>query len=265
MTTQLTVRAVGDPVPPTIAAYYEAADSGRLDEAATQLAGDVVAGLVPPGNEVNPLVVKRGREEMRAWLAQRDWQAVRHEVLFSAVDGATCFIEGRLLSAADGRPVRTYVSSFRLDVEGRIRRYVAYACEPFDELPRTDSTTPGDARRRVDDYFHHLDAAEFPAAVEQFSEDCTYNHPPYRGTGITSNRRVIFRGHAELLEGFNHRGPAAFDHVLTGFIQRGPNAMFELNVTGMPGAAPAAVCTLSLGDDGRIKRYLAYMTIQGVD
>ena len=265
MSSQLTSRTVGDAVPARVAAYYEAADSGHIDEAAEQLAADVVAGLAPAGDEVGARLVKRGRAEMRAWLAQRDWKAVRHEVLFCGVDGDLCLVEGRLLAVPSGEPVTTWVASFRLDAEGRIRRYVAYACEPFDELPRTDDATPGDARRRVDDYFHHLDAGEFQEAVDQFSPDCSYNHPPYRDTGITSNQRVIFRGHAELLEGFNHRGKAAFDHVLTGFIQRGPNAMFELYITGMPRAAPAAVCTLSLGDDGRIKRYLAYMTVQGLD
>jgi hypothetical protein len=41
--------------------------------------------------------------------------------------------------------------------------------------------------------------------------------------------------------------------------------MFELLIDGMPdGTTPGAVCSLSLGDDGRIRRYLAYMTVQSV-
>lgn len=265
MSTPLTnLPLAGDRLPARIAAYYEAADAGRVDEAADQLAENIVAGLVPGGNEVDARIVKHGREEMRHWLGQRDWRRARHDLLFCGVDGSTCLIEGRLVSATDGTPLTTFVASFGLDGDGRIERYIAYACEPFDELPRTDGATPGDARKLVDDYFHHLDSGAFEAAADQFSADCIYNHPPYRGTGITSNRRVIFRGHAELVEGFNHRGKASFDHVLTAFIQRGPNAMFELYITGMPAANPAAVCSLSLGDDGRIKRYLAYMTVQGL-
>jgi hypothetical protein len=264
MSSQLTSGTVGDTVPARIAAYYDAADAGRVDVAAEQLAENVTAGLAPPGNEVDPRRLFRGREAMREFLRGRGAPAGRHDLLFCGLDGSTCFIEGRMIDAGD-RPTTTFVSSFRLGTDGRIERYVAFACEPFDELPRTDDVVPGDARRRVDDYFHHLDAGEFEQAVEQFSPDVTYNHPPYRNTGIASNERVIFRGHAELRDGFNHRGKATFDHRLIAFVQRGPNAMYELLIDGMPdGSTPGAVCSLSLGDDGRIRRYLAYMTVESV-
>ena len=191
---------MGDTVPARIAAYYDAADAGRPDEAAEQLAENVIAGLTPTGSEVEPRRIFRGREAVREFLRGRGEPAVRHDLLFCGLDGSTCLIEGRMVDA-DDRPTTTFVSSFRLDDDGRIKRYVAFACEPFGELPRTDDAVPGDARRRVDDYFLHLDAGEFEQAVEEFSPDVTYNHPPYRNTGIASNERVIFRGHAELLGG----------------------------------------------------------------
>jgi len=264
MSSRLTSRTVGDAVPARIAAYYDAADSGRADEAAEQLSENVIAGLAPAGSEVDPRRVLRGREAMREFLRGRGSPALRHDLLFCGLDRGTCLIEGRMVDA-DERPTTTFVSSFRLGADGRIQRYVAFACEPFDELPRTDNARPGDARQRVDDYFHHLDAGEFEQAVEQFSPDVTYNHPPYRNTGITSNQRVIFRGHSELLDGFNHRGKAVFDHRLIAFAQRGPNAMFELLIDGMPdGSMPGAICSLSLGDEGRIRRYIAYMTVESV-
>jgi hypothetical protein len=265
MSSRLTSQCVGDAVPARIAGYYDAADAGRVDEAAEQLAEHVMAGLAPPPeDEVAPRRTFKGREAMREFLRGRGTPALRHDLLFCGFDGNRCFIEGRMVDA-DDRPATTFVSSFRLDADGRIERYVAFACEPFDELPRTGDAAPGDARRRVDDYFHHLDAGEWEQAVDQFSPDVTYNHPPYRNTGITTNKRVIFRGHAELLDGFNHRGKAAFDHRLIAFTQRGPNAMFELLIDGMPdGTTPGSVCSLSLGDDGRIKRYLAFLSVESV-
>lgn len=265
MSSQLTTRAVGDAVPERLAAYYEAADAGLVEDAADQLAENVIAGLPRPGeNEVEPRRIIRGREGMRAWLRDRGLAPARHELLFCATEGAACLVEGRMVSRETGEPTTAFVSSFRMGNDRRIDRYVAYACEPYPELPYAGDGVPGDARQVVDAYFHHLDAGEFESAVDQFSPGVTYNHPPYRNTGITSNRRIIFRGHHELLEAFHHRGKASFAHRMLDFMQRGPNAMFRLVVEGMPGDTAEAVSTLSLGEDGRIERYIAFMTVEAV-
>jgi hypothetical protein len=168
-------------------------------------------------------------------------------------------VEGLLRNTADGNPRRTFVASFRLDPSGLIERYLAYSCEPVAIPPRSDGRRTGDARQTVDAYFHALDEGRFEDAANQFSEDVVYNHPPYRHTGITSNDRVIFKGRDELLAAFRRRGKAEFSHRMLEFIQRGPNALFELVVEGLPdGGTGGAVCSLSLGDDGRIRRYVAF-------
>jgi hypothetical protein len=62
-----------------------------------------------------------------------------------------------------------------------------------------------------------------------------YNHPPYRNTGITSNKRIVFRDHQELREAFHDRGKGSFAPGMLDFMQRGRNAMFRLVVEGTPG------------------------------
>jgi hypothetical protein len=164
-----------------------------------------------------------------------------------------------------GEATRTFVAGFRLGPEGRIERYLAYACDPVALPPRDDAAETGDARAAIERYFHALDAGRFEEAANQFSEDVMYSHPPYRHTGITSNRRVVFNGRAELLAAFRERGKADFHHRVLEFIQRGPNALFELVVEGLPdGRTGGSICSLSLDDGGRIRRYVAFYTEPGV-
>lgn len=251
---------LGDELPRSVAAYFDAADAGRADDALEQLSPQVLVALPPErGHEVDPRRILRGREEARRFLDERDHAAVRHEVLVCVSAGRTCLVEGLLRRRDDGTPSRTFVSSFRLDGQGCIERYLVYACEPVGLAPRADERRTGDARRAIDDYLHALDDGRFEEATAQFSEDVVYNHPPYRHTGIASDRRVVFNGRAELLAAFRQRGKTVFTHRMLEFLQRGPNALFELVVEGLPGGGTGgAVCSLSLDDDGRIKRYLAF-------
>jgi hypothetical protein len=164
--------------------------------------------------------------------------------------------------------VRSFVGAFQFDARGLIARYLAFSCEPPVALPpRSDSpASMGFAEAAVRGYFDNLDSGHFGESAAWFSEDVLYCHPPYKHTGITSNRRVDFKGRSELLAAFRERGKTEFVHRVLELIQRGPNALFEVVTEGLPGAGfGSAVCSLSLDDDGRIRRYLAFYTEPGVE
>ncbi len=253
-------RILGDELPKRIAGYYEAADAGRVEDAVEQVSADVLVGLQPPdGHEVDPGSIVRGRPAMRQFLERRGYAPVRHDLLLCVSDGRACMVEGLMRKRDDGEPTKTFVAGFRLGSDSRIERYVAYACDPVEMPPRADGRETGDARRAIDGYFHALDEGHFEEAAKQFSQDVMYCHPPYRHTGITSNRRVVFDGRGELLAAFRERGKTEFHHRVLGFIQRGPNALFEVVVEGLPGGGTGgAVCSLSLDDEGLIERYVAF-------
>ena len=258
---------VGDPVPERVAAYFDAVDGGRTDDAVEQLASRVLVALPPAGgHEVDPRRIARGREEVRRLLGERQAEGRRHEIVLCVVEGASCLVEGLFLDPA-GKAERTFVAAFRLDAEGRIERYLAFACEPAVALPpRADllRSVPS-AGAAVEGYFQALDGGHFEEAAERFSAGVLYCHPPYRHTGITDNRRVDFNGREELLAAFRRRGRAVFSHRVLGLIQRGPNALFEVVVEDLPGGGTGSgVCSLSLDDEGRIYRYVAFYTEPGV-
>jgi hypothetical protein len=258
---------VGDRLPERVAAYFEAVDGGRLEDAIEQLAADVLVALPPAeGHEVDPRRIAHGREEVRALLQEREAEGRRHQVIVCMVEGRSCMVEGLLLDAG-GEAARTFVATFRLGDAGRIQRYLAFACEPAVALPpRADlpASVPS-AQAAVESYFHALDEGRFEEAAEQFSAGVLYCHPPYRHTGTTDNRRVDFNGRQELLAAFGRRGKADFSHRVLELIQRGPNALFELVVEGLPGGGTgSAVSSLSLDDEGRMYRYVAFYTEPGV-
>jgi ketosteroid isomerase-like protein len=259
---------IGDSPPHAVIAYFEAVDAGRINDAVVQLAPDVLLALPPPGgHEVDPRQIARGREEARALLGERGPTGARHEVVLCAAEGPSCYIEG-VTRDRGSEPLLTFVANFQIDPAGMIRRYLAFACEPAVRLsPRTDSdSTMGDAARAVEGYFRAMDNGRFDDAAAFFSEDVLYCHPPYRHTNITSNRRVDFIGRRQLLEVFNSRGRTSFSHRVIETVQRGPNAMFECMVEGLPGGGiGSAVCSLSLDNDGRIRRYVAFYCEPGVE
>ena len=258
---------MGDPVPDRIAAYFEAVDRGHVERALEQLAPQVLVALPPKGgHEVDPRRVARGREEVGRLLREREPEAARHQVVLCVAEGPSCMVEGLYRNAAD-EATRTFTAAFRLGADLRIERYVAFACEPAVALPPRADSPPkaGSAWAAVERYFHALDEGLFEEAADQFSADVLYCHPPYRHTGITSNRRVDFNGREPLLAAFRERGKTVFHHRVLELIQRGPNALFEAVVEGLPdGGTGSAVCSLSLDDDGRIHRYVAFYTEPGV-
>lgn len=254
-------RIAGDEQPEAVAAYYEAADAGRLDDAVAQLAPNVlVATQRPGGQEVDPRWIMRGCEAVREWLQERAESPLRHDPVLCVTHGRCCMVEGLMRRRDSGEATITYVAGFRVGTEG-IERYLAYATETVAPPPRTDGRKTGDARKAIDAYFDALDKGRFQEAADQFSEDVMYSHPPYRHTGITSNRRVVFSSREVLLAAFRERGKTEFRHSILEFIQRGPNAIFELVVQDLPGGGTGgSICSVGLDDEGRIKRYVANYT-----
>jgi hypothetical protein len=178
------------------------------------------------------------------------------EPIVWAHDGDRSFAEGR---SGD----ETVLLSAQTDGRGAVRRALRLACAPLDPPVAHDGEGGRwpDARPVIETYLAHLRAAEFESAVGFFSPDCLYSHPPYRdGMG-----RVVYRGHDELLHGFVHdRGPSPVVQIVEAFVQRGPHALLEGVVEGIPnGGTFAASC--SIDRDGRLSRYVAFYAATRVE
>ena len=92
-----------------------------------------------------------------------------------------------------------------------------------------------------------------------------YSHPPYKHTGIDSDRRVEFRGRPELQSAFEARGRQQFGHEVTTLVQRGPHALLEGRVFDLPDAGTGSfISSVSLDADGLIERYVSFYCEPGV-
>jgi ketosteroid isomerase-like protein len=252
---------LGDPLPPSLAAYYDDLDAGRMDDAARWFTPDVVYALPPAGEiETNPRVVQQGRDAVRAWFHRRGRTEYVHDVQLCVDNASSCLVEGVVRRSGDGQSVGTFVASVQLDGAGLISRYLAYMCTPATDPPPTgDGPAPADADKVLHEYFAALDRGDFDAAADRFSADVVYAHPPYRHTGIDGDDRVVFRGRDELLAAFQARGKQRFDHAVLASIQRGPHCLIEGAVRGLAdGGTGSFVSSLTLDGDGRIQRYLSF-------
>lgn len=254
-------RILGDELPERIAAYYDAVDAERPDEAVRQMAPDALVALPPRGGqEVDPRNVLRGRPAVTKWLELRANSPFLHDPLLCVTDGSCCLLEGTMRRRDSGQAAITYVASFRVGAAG-IERHVAFATESVAPPPRRGGLGTGDARSLVEAYFGALARGQFEEAAGYFSADVMYSHPPYRHTGIQSNRRVIFNSREELLAAFKERGKTTYRHRILDFIQRGSYALFELEVVDLPGGGTGgSICSVGLDGEGRINRYIANYT-----
>jgi hypothetical protein len=246
---------VGDPAPPAVARFLDAVAGGRPADAAGAFADDALyAYWDGSGEETAPRLVVEGRSAIREVLDAS--AAGRPELLSCIHEARDCFVEGRLVSPAGGEPAATFAANLQLDGDGLITRHLSYHCppvEPSATWPDAPLPSPGDALAILDTYFEHLGAARFAEAVACFSEDCLYSHPPY-GPG---RPRMEFRGHAELLAGFEKRGPRNWDHEIVSCLQCGPECLIEGVVHSVPGGG-SFISSMSLAGDGRIWRYVAF-------
>jgi hypothetical protein len=218
-----------------------------LDGDADAFAPEAIYGYAAPEEDLGgSRSLARGRREIAAALRR---QYVQGELLALIGEGRDWFAEGR-------RGGASFVASLQLDARGAIERALCLASEAIEPSPTWGGGlgTANDARAVLDRYIAHLQAAEFGAAVECFTHDCLYSHPPY--AGCTS--RVTFRGHDQLLDGFeNKRGPSPARQVVVTLVQRGADCFIEGVVEGIPKGG-SFVSSLSLAEDGRIRRYAAW-------
>lgn len=256
----------GDRLPAALAEYYAKLDADRPAEASISFSADAVYGRpVADAAEVAPRLVIEGRQAIEELFVARGSKPWRHRVLMSAVEGTDCLLEG-VTEAAGGEVRSTFAATAQLDGAGRVSRYVAFMCEPVTEPGvAPGEAAPGDARAMVDRYFEGLRAGEFETAAGCFSEDVVYCHPPYTGGGLKGSGRVWFRGRGELQAAFERRGRTSYRHRVPVLIQRGPNCLFEVHTPGDGGEDLGfGVSSLSLDDQGLIRRYVAFFTTQTV-
>jgi ketosteroid isomerase-like protein len=256
------VTPVGDPVPEAIHGYLEAIDAAEADVAASWFSAECLYAVPSPGaHETDRRTETRGSSRLRDRFDARGRKPWRHVVMACVSNGADGLIEGVLAGRGTGAH-GGFAASFRLDADGRLERYLAYATGGCPDPLPTDLPSdhrPADASEVVDRYFHALDDGRFDDAAACFSEDTVYSHPPYRHTGIDGAHRVVFRGRTELLAAFRARGKAAFDHDVLVAVQRGPHCLIEGVVRGLPdGGDGSFVSSLSLAEDGTIRRYVSF-------
>ena len=90
-----TIAPIGDPVPTILAAYYEAIDAGRFDDAAATFGSTALYAVPGPGTiETAPRVETIGAIALRQRLAERGPRPWRHRVELSLAQGTDALVEG---------------------------------------------------------------------------------------------------------------------------------------------------------------------------
>ncbi|MBS1676596.1 MAG: nuclear transport factor 2 family protein [Actinobacteria bacterium] len=253
-----TAGAAGDPLAPRVADFYAAFAAGDAAAAAAAFAVDgLYAFPSNPDDETDPRALGEG-DGLAAAIAADPTFGAPHRIRVAAHEGGECLLEGWVLGAG-GEPSHSFVAACRLDEAGAIRRCITFRCAPTEDAAGTDIEDPGvDAAEQIGRYFHELELGDMEAAMQCFTEDCLYAHPPY-GKGLP---RVEFRGHAELKAGLDHRGTQPKRHFVPVSIQRGPHLLFEGHVWvdgTEDGRTESFMSSASLAPDGRVRRYLAYV------
>jgi hypothetical protein len=265
------LQPLGDALPEAAVAYYSALDAGRWDDAVACF--EVSAAYAVPGIdeiETGPRRVFRGRDEIRRALVERPpaRALLQHRADLSVTRGDVCLLEGVVVNRADGVPVESFAASIQLSDGGLISRYLAFRCEP-PIAAIADAATHGDGNlvgeEALDRYFASLEAGEFEDAVDCFSSDVMYSHPPYGGDHPKGGQRIVFSGRAELLAGFQMRGRRAVRHQLLTHEQRGRHALVEGIVDHVPGDVVGSfLSSYSIDADGRIQRYASFYCQPGL-
>lgn len=251
---------LGDPMPAELAAYYRDLDAGLIKEAADHFSPDVLYALPRYGTiETDARREIEGRDELVGWFDERGPKTYVHEIQLCIHEGATCLVEGVGVEPASGA-FATFVASLRLGADGLVQRYLAYMTAPaVVPAPSGTGPAPADAAEVLARYFDALDTGAFADAVDQFSADVVYSHPPYRHTGIDGDARVVFRGRDQLLAAFTARGRQTFDHRIVAIGQRGPHCLLEGVVEGLPDDGTGSfISSLTLDGSGRIRRYVSF-------
>lgn len=112
--------------------YFHALDDGAFEEAAACFSEDVLYSHPPymhTGIEGNQRVEFHGRTELLAKFRERGAQSFDHRLLACIQRGPHCLVEGLVEGLPEGRS-GSFISSFTLDGDGLIRRYLSFYCEP---------------------------------------------------------------------------------------------------------------------------------------
>jgi ketosteroid isomerase-like protein len=252
--------AAGDELPPAAAAFFAAFGGGDLDAAVASFAAD---GLyAAPGedpDETAPRRLGQGSELVAALESDPAFGSA-HALRVCCAEDGDCLVEGTI-AGPDGEPAQSFAASLQLDRTGLISRNLTFRCEATEDAAGTAMENPSgaDAQAQLAAYFQELESGDFDAARAYFSEDCLYSHPPYSH----GSPRVEFRGHEQLLAGFERRGNQPKQHFVPVAIQRGPHLMVEghvwLDGSTPDGGTESFVSCATLAPDGRVKRYLAYV------
>jgi len=250
----------GDPLPPGPGDFLAGLSQGDAGLAASAFApGAVYAAPASEEDEAAPRAMLRG-EEIAAALAADPQLGRVHQVRLCCAEGQDCLIEGWILGP-DGERARTFAATLQLDSAGLISRCLLFRTPAVEEAGGVGGGNDGatDIMQLLEEYFAHLQAGRFEAATEHYSSDGLYSHPPYSpGAG-----RAEFRGHAELLAGFEARGVRPARHFFHVSVQRGGDLMIEGHATvdgTSEGPQNSFVSSASLDADGKIRRYVAFQT-----
>lgn len=259
---------LGDPLPPALAAYWDAIDDRRFADAAACFGRHArYAGPVAGAIETDPRHVTVGSAAILQRFEERGPKPWCHVPLLCVADGRTALVEGVLHDPTE-TPTSTYLCTTVVDDDGSIDRFLSFACPGArDPIPSdmASDTEPADAAHVVHEYFDALDGGRFADAAACFSDDVLYSHPPYQHTGIDDPDRIEFRGRSALEAAFRTRGRTSFDHEVLVSIQRGPHCIFEGAVNNLPhGGTGSFISSLSLAGDGTIRRYVSFYCEPGV-
>lgn len=113
-------------------AYFDDLDAGRFVEAAAHFSSDVLYSHPPykhTGIDDPDRIEFRGRRALEDAFRARGTASFDHDVLTSIQRGPHCMFEGAVNNLPGGG-TGSFISSLSLAVDGTIRRYVSFYCEP---------------------------------------------------------------------------------------------------------------------------------------
>lgn len=240
---------------PTLRRYLEAVSSGQHDEAVSLVTPDALSALPPPGphEETAPRHQATDREQLKKILPGSLGDAPITVLTAAGTTDGHWLLEGRI----ESDPPETLIASFATTEDELISRQLVFRCQPVEPPPTTPTTNHHEGLQAVERYFEHLEAADMPAAVACFATDALYSHPPYKHA--PEEGRAEFRGHAELLAGFERRGYRTVHHELLAHAQSGADFLVEGGTDDEPGGG-SFISSVTLDADGRIRRYVALFT-----
>jgi hypothetical protein len=114
------------------------------------------------------------------------------------------------------------------------------------------------------DYFRALDGGRLEQAADSFSTNVLYALPSAGGEEVDPRRE--FRGRRSVLDGFAQRGDRKSEHQILLCAADGTSCLIEGVVQDLAGTAEPSTFAASVqfDDDGRISRYLAYLSAEAI-